>query len=121
MSDRRHFTTEAEVMAELERLHFAALEASNRYASQAVAAAEAEAIHKATRAKRVLLAKAREGVRSIQEAQYVAEADEEVAQAYMDRLTTAAVADSTREAMRTMRTNQEALRTMAASYRPTTP
>jgi hypothetical protein len=85
----------------------------------AVTAAEAEATHKAMRAKRTLMAKAN-GVRSISEAELTAEADPDVSQAYLQRLTSAALADSCREAMRSIRTNQEALRTMAASHRPDT-
>lgn len=115
----RRFSTEGEVLAELERLHFLALEKVQEYETYGVAAAEAEATHKAMRAKRVLLAKAN-GVRSIAEAEYTAEADEDVSQAYLQRLTLAATADATREALRSLRTNQEALRTMAASHRPQT-
>ena len=114
----RRFSTEAEVLGELERLHFLSLEKVQEYETMAVAAAEAEATHKAMRAKRVLIAKATGGVRSIAEAEYTSEADPDVAQAYVQRLTLAAQADATREAMRSIRTNQEALRTMAASHRP---
>lgn len=113
----RRFSTEGEVLAELERLHFLALEKVQEYESMAVTAAEAEATHKAMRAKRVLLAKAN-GVRSIAEAEYTAEADGDVAQAYLQRLTSMAMADAIREGMRSIRTSQEALRTMAASHRP---
>ena len=113
----RRFSTEAEVLGELERLHFLALEKVQEYETMAVAAAENEATHKALRARRVLLAKAK-GVRSIAEAEYTAEADDDVALAYLQRLTLAAQADATREALRSIRTNQEALRTMAASHRP---
>lgn len=113
----RRFSTEGEVLDELERLHFLALQKVQEYESMAVTAAEAEATHKAMRAKRVLLAKAN-GVRSIAEAEYTAEADDDVAQAYLQRLTSMALADATREGLRSLRTNQEALRTMAASHRP---
>lgn len=116
MSGRR-FSTEHEVLGELERLHFLALEKVQEYETMAVAGAEAEATHKAMRARRVLLAKAN-GVRSIAEAEYTAEADDDVAQAYLQRLTLGATADACREALRSIRTNQEALRTMAASHRP---
>jgi hypothetical protein len=115
----RRFSTEAEVLGELERLHFLSLEKVTEYEAMAIQAAEAEATHKAMRAKRTLLAKAN-GVRSIAEAEYTAEADDDVAQAYLVRLTTTAQADAIREAMRSIRTNQEALRTMAASHRPDT-
>lgn len=113
----RRFATEAEVLGELERLHFYALEKVQEYETFAVTAAEAEATHKAMRAKRALLAKAN-GVKSITEAELTAEADDDVAQAYLQRLTSAAHADACREALRSIRTNQEALRTMAASNRP---
>lgn len=114
---RRRFSNEREVLEELERLHFLSLEKVQEYETMAVAAAENEATHKAMRAKRVLLAKAN-GVRSIAEAEYTAEADDDVAQAYLQRLTLGAQADAAREALRSIRTNQEALRTMAASHRP---
>lgn len=113
----RRFRTEDEVLAELERLHFLSLEKVQEYETMAVAAGENEATHKAMRAKRVLLAKAN-GVKSIAEAEYTAEADDDVAQAYLQRLVLAAQADAAREALRSIRTNQEALRTMAASNRP---
>lgn len=113
----RRFSSEQEVLDELERLHFMSLERAQAYEAQAVGAAQNEAAHKALRAKRVLLAKAN-GVRSISEAEYTAEADDDVADAYLQRLVLAAQADATREALRSIRTNQEALRTMAASHRP---
>lgn len=110
------WTTEQQVLAELERLNDLSLQKVQEYAQAAQAAADAEATHKAMRAKRVLLAKAN-GVRSIAEAEYTAEADDDVAQAYMERLTTAAVADAVRESLRSIRTNQDGLRTAAASHR----
>lgn len=115
----QRFRTEQDVLDELERLHDLALNKTTEYKTLAVQAAEAEAAHKALRAKRVLMAKAH-GVKSIAEAEYTAEADPDVAGAYQDRLVTTAHADACREAMRTIRTNQEALRTMAASHRPQT-
>lgn len=116
MSGRR-FASEQEVLDELERLHFMSMERAQAYEGRAVAAAQAEATHKAMRAQRVLLAKAK-GVRSIAEAEYTSEADPDVADAYLQRLVLAAQADADKEAMRSIRTNQEALRTMAASHRP---
>lgn len=113
----RRFSTEAEVLQEMERLHFMSLGKVQQYETMAVAAAEAEATHKAMRAKRVLMAKAN-GVKSIAEAEYTSEADPDVAQAYLQRLTLMAEAEATRESLRSIRTNQEALRTMAASHRP---
>lgn len=112
----RRWTTEAAVLSEMERLNDLSLEKVQDYGHQAVQAAEAEAMHKALRAKRVLMAKAN-GVRSIAEAEYTAESDDDVAQAYLERLTTAAIADSTKEALRSIRTNQDGLRTAAASHR----
>lgn len=117
MSGTRRFSSEQEVLDELERLHFLSLSKAQDYEREAVFAAEAEATHKALRARRVLLAKAK-GVRSIAEAEYTAEADDDVAQAYLQRLTGSAIAEATRESLRSIRTNQEALRTMAASHRP---
>lgn len=113
----RRFSTEAEVLGELERLHFLSLDKAQDYEREAVTAAEAEATHKAMRAKRVLLAKAN-GVKSIAEAEYTAEADDDVAQAYLQRLASSAMAEATRESLRSIRTGIEALRTMAASHRP---
>lgn len=110
------FSTEAQVLLELERLNDLSLDKVSEYEDAAKQAAYAEAEHKALRAKRVLLAKAN-GIRSIAEAEYTAEADDDVATAYQHRLVSAAVADSIREAMRSIRSNQESLRTMAASRR----
>lgn len=110
------FATEAQVMAELERLNDLSLEKVSEYEGMGQQAAYAEAEHKALRAKRILLAKAN-GVKSIAEAEYTAEADPDVANAYTHRLVSAAQADAIREALRSIRTNQEALRTMAASRR----
>lgn len=115
MSGRR-WVSEETVLLEMERLNDLSLQKVTEYASAAVRAAEAEAAHKALRAKRVLLAKAN-GVRSIAEAEYTAEADEDVADAYLQRLTTNAVAETVREALRSIRTNQDGLRTAAASHR----
>jgi hypothetical protein len=114
----RRFSSEQEVLDELERLHFMSLERVQAYEALAVQAAENEAAHKSLRAQRVLLAKAN-GVRSIAEAEYTAEADPDVADAFTQRLVLTAQADATKEALRSIRTNQEALRTMAASHRPT--
>lgn len=113
---RRRWTTEELVLEELERLNDLSMTKVREYERAAQEAAEAEATHKAMRAKRVLLAKAN-GIRSISEAEYTAEADDDVADAYLRRLTTAALADTIREALRSIRTNQESLRTAAASNR----
>lgn len=112
----RRWSSEAAVLEEMERLNDLSLQKVGEFQVAAMRAAEAEAAHKALRAKRVLMAKAN-GVKSIAEAEYTAEADETVAQAYLDRLTTNAVAESIRESMRSIRTNQDGLRTAAASHR----
>lgn len=112
----QRWTNEAQVLEEMERLNDLSLQKVQEYARQAVLAAETEATHKAFRAKRVLMAKAN-GVKSIAEAEYAAESDPDVAQAYMDRLVAAAQADAIREALRSIRTNQDGLRTAAASHR----
>ena len=112
----RRWTSEETVLLEMERLNDLSLQKVQEYQVAAVRAAEAEATHKALRAKRVLLAQAN-GTKAVAAAEYVAEADEEVAQAYLERLTTNAVADTIREALRSIRTNQDGLRTAAASHR----
>jgi len=112
----RRWSSEAAVLEEMERLNDLSLQKVQEYQSTALRAAEAEAAHKALRAKRVLMAKA-QGVKSIAEAEYTAEADETVAQAYLERLTTTAMAEAVRESLRSIRTNQDGLRTAAASHR----
>lgn len=114
--------TEANVLGELEHLNDLSMSLVQEYKAQAVEAAKAEASHKALRAKRVLTAQA-SGVTqtgrnmSVAQAETTAEADETVAEAYQHRLVTAALADATKEAMRSVRTNQDSLRTAAASHR----
>lgn len=112
----RRWSNEGVILAELERLGDQALEIAAEYLALATEAAETEAAHKALRAKRVLLAKAR-GVKSISEAESVSEADPDVAEAYVARLVAAAKADATRETLRTIRTIQDGLRTAVASHR----
>jgi hypothetical protein len=112
----RRWVSEGAVLAEMERLNDVSESLVQDFARMAPQAAEAEAVHKAMRAKRVLTAKAN-GVKSIAEAEYIAEADDDVAAAYLDRLTRAAELEATREALRSLRTNQDALRTAAASAR----
>lgn len=113
----RRWVTEEQVLEELERLNDMSLAAVREYEDAAQAAANAEADHKRLRAVTVLKAKAQHGIRGIGEAEYHAEANDEVASAYQLRLTTAATADAIRERLRSIRTNQEALRTAAASNR----
>lgn len=112
----RRWVSEETVLLEMERLNDLSLQKVTEYTHAAVQAAEAEALHKALRAKRVLLAKA-SGVSSVALAEYTAEADDEVADAYLRRLTTTAVAETIRESLRSIRTNQDGLRTAAASHR----
>lgn len=118
----RRWASEEAVLSELERLNDLSMERVAEFRHQAVQAAEAEARHKSERAKRVLRAQAGSKIAqgksmSVAQAEVVAEADDEVATLYMKRLTSAAIAESTREAMRSIRSNQEALRTAAASAR----
>lgn len=113
---RRRWVNEQTVLEELERLSDLSMERAGEYGEQATAAASAEANHKRLRAKRILLARS-EGERSISGAEVVAEADDTVADAYHDRLVTAAIADATKESLRSIRENQNALRTAAASAR----
>lgn len=120
MSQRR-WVNETQVLAELERLSDLSMEKVVEYATVAQEAALAEAEYKRQRARKVLSAQAiakGNGERaSVAQAELVADADEEVSQAYLARLSTAAQQDAVKEAMRSIRTNQEALRTAAASAR----
>ena len=116
MTASRRWGTEDQVLLEMERLADESMQRAADFAIQAVQAAQAEASHKALRARRQLMARAN-GIKSMAEAEVVAEADEAVALAYLERLTTAAQADSCREAMRSIRTNIEAMRTAVASHR----
>lgn len=110
------WTSERAILEELERLNDESGARAAEYLGLAVDSAETEAAHKALRAQRLLLARAN-GVKSIAEADAVAEADADVADAHLARLVAAARADACREALRTIRTNQDSLRTAAASHR----
>lgn len=91
---------------------------ADEYRDVALDAAIAEAEHKTARAKAILREKARDDVRmSHAEAETRAEADDEVAQLYMRRLTTAAIADSHREKLRQLREQVATGRTAVASER----
>lgn len=90
--------------------------AVDRYAEETVAAAGAEADHKRERAKRMLRARS-EGIRSISEAEAVAEADDFVAELYMRRLTTSAVADASKQRIVALRERIGALRSYLADQR----
>lgn len=112
----RRWSSEAQVLEEMERLADMSMDLAAEYKGQAVESAEAEAMHKSLRARRILAAKAG-GVTSVALAEVTAEAADDVADALQDRLVKAALADSTRETLRSVRTNQDALRTAAASHR----
>src|SRR5690606_17880878 len=88
------------------------------YQAVALAAAAAEAAHKTARAKAILRFKAEADTRvSHAEAESRAEADDEVARLYLERLTTAAVAESHREKLRQLREQVANGRTAVASER----
>lgn len=99
-----------EVSAEYERTALA-------YAPVATAAAVAEAAHKTAKAKFMLKARADGDCRSIAEAETRADADDEIADLLMTRLTTRAVADSHLERLRQLRTRVEVGRSYVASER----
>lgn len=87
------------------------------YQAVLLAAAAAEAAHKTARAKAILRFKA-DGERvSHAEAESRSEADDEVARLYLERLTTAAVAESHREKLRQLREQVANGRTAVASDR----
>lgn len=118
----RRWSSEAQVLEEMERLADMSMEMAADYKGQAVEAAEAEALHKSLRARRILQAQATHAgntgrAPSMALAEVTAEADNAVADALQDRLVKSAIADSTRETLRSVRTNQDALRTAAASHR----
>lgn len=73
------------------------------YAGVLTAAAQAEAAHKTARAKFMLAARATGECRSMTEAETRAEADDTIADLYLTRLTTRAVADSHLEKLRQLR------------------
>jgi hypothetical protein len=117
----RRWLSERAVLEEMERLNDLSMELTQDYKVKAVEAAQAEAEHKRLRAKRILSAKAggEAGGRRVSqgEAETVAEADDHVADAYLMRLVSAAEADAIKETMRSVRTNQDGMRTAAASHR----
>lgn len=97
--------------------------AVDAYRQIALDAAAAEAEHKTARAKAILACKAGTGpegqkVRmSHAEAETRAEADDRIAELYLKRLTTAAIADSHREKLRQLREQVATGRTAVASER----
>lgn len=118
---RRRWVDEQTVLGELERLSDLSMATVADYATHSQESARAEADHKRLRAKAVLRFQARsrgEGTRvSVAQAEVEADADDEVSSAYLLRLTSAAAADTDREALRSIRQNQDSLRTAAASAR----
>jgi hypothetical protein len=112
----RRWKDEAQLLGELEQLNDLSLEKVREYDTLAVQAAEAEALHKTIRAKAILEAKIN-GAKSAVDAEARADANERVAEALQHRLVTAAVADACREALRSVRNNQDSLRTAIASHR----
>lgn len=92
--------------------------AVDAYRQIALDAAAAEAEHKTARAKAVLHAKASSEDRvSHADAEARAEADDRIAALLMQRLTTAAIADSHREKLRQLREQVATGRTAVASER----
>jgi hypothetical protein len=114
---RKRWTDEQTILSELERLNDESESKAREYAHAAQAAAEAEAVHKSLRAQTLLHARARQAKPSAVEAEAYADADPEVADAYLKRLTATAVADAIKQALLTIRTNQDSLRTAVASHR----
>lgn len=92
--------------------------AADEYRAIALRAAEAEAAHKSARARMILQVKARETERiSHAEAEARAEADEEIANRYRERLIAAALQDSHREKLRQLREQVATGRTAVTSER----
>jgi hypothetical protein len=112
----RRWVSEDAVLAEMERLNAQSMDCVSDLAILLPERAAAEVAHKTARAKRILMARA-QGVKSIAEAEYIAEADSGVADLHLARLGADAQAEALREALRSIRTNQDALRTAAASAR----
>jgi hypothetical protein len=91
--------------------------AADEYRGIAEAAARAEAAHKAARAKAILRFKAQGERVSHAEAEAKAEADDEVAGLYLERVVKQALADSHREKLRQLREQVATGRTAVASER----
>ncbi len=91
--------------------------AAQEYEAIAVAAAEAEATHKAERAKAILRAKAGEERVSHAEAETRAEADDRIAALYRDRLVKAAQSDAHRARLAQLREQTAVGRSVVTSER----
>lgn len=116
----RHLTP-VQVEAEILRLSQYLEEQTHTYADLATKAGTDEATYKALAAKMRLAAMMTpmpDGRKATATwAADVADANDDVAQAYLDRRISEAEADACREAMRTTRTQLDALRTIAANQR----
>lgn len=112
----RKWVSEDAVLAEMERLNNMSMDLVSDFTIAAPERAAAEAAHKLARAKRTLLAR-HNGVKSMAEAEMISEADDDVSVLYAERLNKDALVESIREALRSVRVNQDALRTAAASAR----
>lgn len=120
MTDLRHLNP-VQVESEILRLSEYLESQTHEYASLARKAGEDEATYKALAAKRRLAAMMSpmpDGRKATATwAADVADADEDVAGSYLERRISEAEADACREAMRTTRTQLDALRTIAANQR----
>lgn len=87
-----------------------------RYGDETVKAASSEADHKRLRATRILRAKA-DGTSAVSLCEAIADADSAVADAYLRRLTTAAVADASKQRIASIRERIGALRSYLADQR----
>lgn len=114
---RRRWTTEQQVLTEMEALNDLSMETVQAYTAAAQESAMAEVTHKSMRAKTILRHKASGPRVSMSEAEVYAEADDDVAAAYLQRLAAFAHADALKEKLRSIRNNQDGLRTAAASHR----
>lgn len=112
----RKWVSEDAVLAEMEHLNNVSMDLVSDFTIAAPERAAAEAAHKLARAKRILLAR-HNGVKSMAEAEVIAEADDAVSALYAERLNKDALIEGIREALRSIRVNQDALRTAAASAR----
>lgn len=97
--------------------------AADEFPQLALNAAASEADHKSERAKAILRYKARveQGKQRMSqaEAESMAEADDTVADLYMARLTSAAIADAAKQKLFQLKTMVEVARTVVASERIT--
>lgn len=87
------------------------------YKHQTRESAEAEAAHKKARAKRMLEARHSGEAKSVAEAECIAEADDAVADLFSRRLITAALAESTKQSLMSMREATATERTEMAGER----